>query len=176
RHEQARHQNLKLYQCDKCGKRFHRKHYLTSHHKICQQTVKEEIQRTSSEIGIRKDKLKRECTVSASGDKTLITNHKKGRRQRLNEKTNPLTKHNKDTNIVTEQKIDLNNIPHCSENDLSCIVDVEKSNVQEITHCVMYETEYGTEYHIISDDPNKPIDSDTIAAIQMLASLKEKGQ
>ncbi|XP_076073968.1 uncharacterized protein LOC143045393 [Mytilus galloprovincialis] len=176
RHEQARHQNLKLYQCDKCGKRFHRKHYLTSHHKICQQTVKEEIQRTSSENGIRKDKLKRERTESASGDKTLITNHKKGRRQRLNEKTNPLTKHNKDTNIVTEQKIDLNNIPHCSENDLSCIVDVEKSNVQEITHCVMYETESGTEYHIISDDPNKPIDSDTIAAIQMLASLKEKGQ
>ncbi|XP_071129820.1 uncharacterized protein [Mytilus edulis] len=178
RHEQSRHQNLKLYQCDKCGKRFHRKHYLTSHHKICQQTVKEGIQGTSSQNGIRKDNLKQRSKASAKGVNPLITNHKKVHRQNLNKKTNAVNKLNKETctKPVTEQNIDLNNIPHCSENDLSCIVDVNKSNVQEITHCVMYETESGTEYHIISDDPNKPIDTDTIAAIQMLASLKEKGQ
>lgn len=178
RHEQSRHQNLKLYQCDKCGKRFHRKHYLTSHHKICQQTVKEGIQGTSSQNGIRKDNLKQRSKASAKGVNPLITNHKKVHHQNLNKKTNAVNKLNKETctKPVTEQNIDQNNIPHCSENDLSCIVDVNKSNVQEITHCVMYETESGTEYHIISDDPNKPIDTDTIAAIQMLASLKEKGQ
>ncbi|XP_052069312.1 uncharacterized protein LOC127708477 [Mytilus californianus] len=224
RHEQSRHQNLKLYQCDKCGKLFHRKHYLTSHHKICQQTLNKKIPRTSSENGIRKDKLKQGSKESASGDKTLITNHRIGQKevasgdktlitnhrighlQSLNQKTNAVTKHIKDTKHVTEdikdtkhvtehikdtkhvtehikdtkpmsgQKIDLDNKPYCPEHDITCIVNMNKSNVQEITHCVMYETESGTEYHIISDDPNKPIDNDTIAALEMLASLKEKGQ